>query len=342
MSRASRVVSSPGPRYGEPGRRQGLGQRPAPARPRRSARPNPRCAATPRRPRPLSASATARRARTDLEEARRSRGPTRPASGPARCAGSSRDAYAMTSRGTRKPAVSSSTTASGLAQMGQRLLPTPRRPGRRALRQVAEDRRRTGRAAPAHRPVLHGGEVLRLVEHDMARASACAGPGRSASSINTASAADHLARLRPTARASAHRIVFCSSAVRMPSACAARKSASESSRSTSFAGSTGGQIAFTAAFTAVLRATASCTRSSGASPARSIRTSTACAIRCGSASRAAPYRMSRSSNSRTISSSSYAGRASAANRARPSAARWAWSRASARPGAAPPPSGRRP
>ncbi|CAM5313195.1 hypothetical protein SXANM310S_07450 [Streptomyces xanthochromogenes] len=124
-----------------------------------------------------------------------------------------------------------------------------------------------------------------------------------ASSIRTASAADHFADF--TLRAGfSERIVFCSSAVRTPSACAARKSGSFSSRSTSFAGSTGGQIVFTAAFTAAFRATASCTRSSGASPACSIRTRTVCAIRCGRASLAAPYRMSRALNSSTISASS--------------------------------------
>ena len=84
-------------------------------------------------------------------------------------AGSSREAYAMTSRGTRKPAVSSSTTASGLPRWASASSQLPRRPRRRALREVAQHRRRTGRAAAAHRAVLHRRQVLRLVEDDMAQ-----------------------------------------------------------------------------------------------------------------------------------------------------------------------------
>ena len=174
-----------------------------------------------------------------------------------------------------------------LAEVGQRLVPTPGRPrawcpapGRRgpSPSRWCSGGRPPGTAwgtGPAPRPAPH------------ARASACAGPGRSP----RRSAPRPPPTTSPTSRSRAgfaHRIVFCSSSVRIPSACSARNSASDSSRSTSFAGSTGGQTALTAAFTAALRATASCTRSSGASPDRSICTSTACAMRCGRASRAAP------------------------------------------------------
>ncbi len=57
----------------------------------------------------------------------------------------------------------------GLAQVGQRLLPGVGRPRGGALGDVAEDGRGARRAAAADRAVLHGGEVLRLVEDHMAQ-----------------------------------------------------------------------------------------------------------------------------------------------------------------------------
>ena len=72
------------------------------------------------------------------------------------------------------------------------------------------------------------------------------------------------------------------------------------------AGSTAGQSASAYCFTGRLRATASCTRSSGESPAASIRSSTACASRCGSIARPAPYRTPRVRSSLTSSSAWYA------------------------------------
>ena len=68
-------------------------------------------------------------------------------------------------------------------------------------------------------------------------------------------------------------ISCCSSAVRMPSAAAARKSASLSNLMISLTGSRAGQMASVYVRTGLLRATASWTRSSGDSPVASIRSS---------------------------------------------------------------------
>ena len=60
--------------------------------------------------------------------------------------------------------------ASGLPRCRSAVVPVGGRPRRGALGDVAEDRRRAGRAAPADRPQLHRGEVLRLVEDHVAEA----------------------------------------------------------------------------------------------------------------------------------------------------------------------------
>ncbi len=205
---------------------------------------------------------------------------------PGAMCGSSREAYAMTSVGTRKPAVSSSITAS----------PLPRCPSASSQLRVAHGVVPCARSPrTVAEPVVQRRPTARYCIGDRSCASSRTTCPREwvrsirsvASSISTASAGDQAAAF--TERAGfAHSTAFCSSSVRIPPACSARKSASARRRRTSLAGSTCGQTDFTSAFTAALRATAFCTRSSGASPARSICTSTACAIRCGSASRAAP------------------------------------------------------
>ncbi len=90
-----------------------------------------------------------------------------------------------------------------------------------------------------------------------------------ASSMSTRSAADQ--RAEPGPRGSCDQIIAaCSAAVRIPSAAAASVAADDSSPNTSRTGSTFGQVASTAARTGLDRRTASCVRSSQASPAASI------------------------------------------------------------------------
>ena len=160
------------------------------------------------------------------------------------------------------------------------------------LRQVAEDGRGAGRALPADRAEHHRRQVLRLVEHDVAEARGplqqVARPRRSGR--RRAATSERCADPSP---GSAQLISACSSGVRTPSAAAARKSGSPSSRITSRLASTAGQIAAESCLTGRDRATDACTRSSGESPASSILTRTACASRCGSMARPAPYRTPR-------------------------------------------------
>ena len=56
------------------------------------------------------------------------------------------------------------------AEMAQRLGPRGGGPGRGALGEIPQDRRRAGRAPPSHGAQLHGGEVLCLVEDDVPQA----------------------------------------------------------------------------------------------------------------------------------------------------------------------------
>ena len=84
--------------------------------------------------------------------------------------GSSRAAYSMTTAGTRKPRSSTTRSWLLLAEVAQRDVPRRGRPRRRALGDVAEHGGRTGRAAAADSPQLHGREVLGLVEHDVTEA----------------------------------------------------------------------------------------------------------------------------------------------------------------------------
>ena len=177
--------------------------------------------------------------------------------------------------------------AVGLAEVAQRRRPRVGRPRRRALGDVAEHRRRAGGAPPPDRPQLHRREVLRLVEHDVARGSGCARGGRRSSSSSTSVGG------RPPGAATA------TAAATSTAAGAARPSSSSPSAAAAERGGVGEQLEQhrrggraparpSPAYrrTAADRATASCTRSSGESPAAPSRSSTACASRCGSICRA--------------------------------------------------------
>lgn len=192
----------------------------------------------------------------------------------------------MTSSGTRNPLVNSSMWAAGLPRWcrasGQLAVAHGVVPWARSPRTVAEpvvQRRPTARYCIGERSCASSSTTCPSEAVRWTRSAV--------SSTRTASACVQRAVFtdRPGLGQST---VRCSSGVRTPSAHAARNSGSESSRSTSLAGSTSGQHSLTSALTAELRATASCTRSSGASPPCSIFSSTACAIRCGRASLAAP------------------------------------------------------
>ena len=193
-------------------------------------------------------------------------------------------------RGTRKPSVSSSSTASGLPRclrvsshdgVAHGVVPCAMSP--RTVTEPVEHRRPTARYCIADRSWASS-------------STTCASDGKRsnwsyASSTSTASAEDHFTA--PTVRGAfgrvaLHRTSACSSSVRIPSAAAASVPASAKSSKTTFAGSTAGHSRSTAFFTAGVRATASWVRSSGDSPACSIRASTACAMRRASIPRPAP------------------------------------------------------
>ena len=112
------------------------------------------------------------------------------------------------------------------------------------------------------------------------------------SSTSTASAADQ--RAEPGPRGGRPQLIAaCSPGSSSPDAAVASRAGSESSRNTSRTGSVLGQMASTAARTGRVRRTASCVRSSQASPAASIRVRITCAMRCESISRPVPYRTPR-------------------------------------------------
>ena len=173
-----------------------------------------------------------------------------------------------------------------LAEVAHRLVPGRRRPRRRALGDVAEHGDRPRRAAPPDGAQLHGREVLRLVEHDVAEARARGAAGRRSR------------RAAPCRRATSGRRPWCGPAcptehrlLVVGEVVARRRPAARRRRTTAGAappaGSSAGHTDETYVLTAADFATASCTRSSGASPARSISSSTWWARRWGSRSRAA-------------------------------------------------------
>ena len=162
----------------------------------------------------------------------------------ARSCGSSRAAYSITSPGTRKPRVSSSTWASGLPRWAERLGPGAGRPGRGRLGQVAEHGQRPGRGAPGQRAQHHRREVLRLVGHDVAPATGCARPGRPPRRGVRRPAATSGPR-RASRGGFAHSSAACSSGSRIPSAAAGEEVRRRTAAATrSRAGSTAGHSSF--------------------------------------------------------------------------------------------------
>ena len=222
--------------------------------------------------------------------------------------GSRRAAYAITSPGTRKPRVSSSTVRRRAGRGGRSAssqLPTDHGGG--GLGEVAEHGHRAGGGLPPDRAQHHRREVLRLVEHDVAEA------GGALDQVGRLADQDRVVQ-RPLApcrgpwpawpRAMRALLVVVEDAV---GRLRPGSPASPSSRITTLRGSTAGQSASTYCLTGRLRATEFCTRSSGESPAISILTRIVCASRCGSIARPAPYRTPRVRSSATSSSASYAG-----------------------------------
>ncbi len=199
--------------------------------------------------------------------------------------GSSLAAYRITASGTRNPRSSSSITAplcprcssvTSHEGVAQGVVPCAMSPS--TVIEPVEQRRPTARSCIGERSCASSSTTCPILAERRVRSVS--------SSSSTASAELHFAE--PAVREGfSHSSSFCSSAVRMPSACRASTSGSENNECRSFFGSTVGHTESAYFFTSRLRATESCTRSSGESPASSIRTSTACAIRCGSMSLAA-------------------------------------------------------
>ena len=126
------------------------------------------------------------------------------------------------------------------------------------------------------------------------------------SSTSTVSATDHLADPRPDAGL-AHRSIERSASVSRSALCLCSVVASESRLNSTAFGSSAGHTDAAYLLTAAERATASCTRSSGESPACSIWSRIAWARRCGSIRRAASYLTPRVRSSCTISATSDTG-----------------------------------
>ena len=234
----------------------------------------------------------------------------------------------------------------GLPRWPSDVLPRGGRPRRGALGDVAEHRRRPGRAAPADRAQLHRGEVLRLVEHDVAEA------GRALEQVGRAR------RAGPRRRATSGRRPWTAGG-RCPTAAARCSSAREQAvgvpgerggvgeqrRSSTAAGSSAGHS--DAAYRLAprrCRATASCTRSSGESPAalhlqQHARGRAAAAASAGPR-RSAPRGRAARRGSRCTSYAGTRHRRDPRGTTRASSARRR--RATTPPGAAPRPAGRRP
>ena len=207
-------------------------------------------AATP----PPSTSATAQhrqpaRGRADRGRRREPRRDRRAAAGPA---------YAITSAGTRKPTVSSSTAAPGLAEVLERRPPTtwsttawcPGRGRRAASPSRSSTGGRSRAAASAERSCASSSTTCPTLPVRCSRSAT--------SSTRTASAADHgaRARLRGGRVPAEQRLLGLRRGC--PAATSARQAASVSSRNTTLTGSSAGQSASTHARTGRLRATASC------------------------------------------------------------------------------------
>ncbi len=193
--------------------------------------------------------------------------------------GSSRAAYSITERGTRNPATSSVMELSLLPRCSSEsaqllvayaVVAWARSPS--TVTDPVDARRPTARKPIADRSCASSMITWPRLGVRLSRSATSSISTRSARlGFQACTERGGLARpVRPWASPSS----CCSSALSSPSACSARKPGSPSSRNTSRPAFWAGQCVSTYALTGRDRATAFCTRSSGVSPADSMRSST--------------------------------------------------------------------